>query len=52
VRGWLVSTWGVSDHNRRAKFYRLSALGKRELSAEADYWNRVAAAVTQVMQET
>jgi transcriptional regulator len=52
VRGWLLSSWGTSDNNRRAKFYRLSALGRRELDAEADYWNRVASAVTQVMQTT
>ena len=50
VRGWLRSTWGTSDNNRRAKFYRLSALGRRELEVEADYWRRVAAAVTQVME--
>ena len=52
VRGWLLSSWGTSDNNRRAKFYRLSALGRRELDAEADYWNRVASAVTQVMRTT
>jgi len=50
VRGWLLSSWGTSDNNRRAKFYRLSALGRRELDAESDYWHRVASAVTQVMQ--
>jgi len=49
VRGWLLATWGTSDNNRRAKFYRLSALGRRELDAEADYWQRVSLAVTQVM---
>jgi PadR family transcriptional regulator PadR len=52
VRGWLLATWGISDHNRRAKFYRLSALGRRELASEAEYWRRVASAVTQVMQAT
>jgi transcriptional regulator len=52
VRGWLLSTWGTSDNNRRAKFYRLSALGRRELEVEADYWRRVASAVTQVMETT
>jgi len=52
VRGWLKATWGISDNNRRAKFYRLSALGRRELEAEAGYWKRVAAAVTQVMETT
>jgi transcriptional regulator len=50
VRGWLLSSWGTSDLNRRAKFYRLSALGRRELDAEAAYWHRVASAVTQVMR--
>jgi PadR family transcriptional regulator PadR len=52
VRGWLASTWGISDNNRRAKFYRLSALGKRELEQEASYWRRVASAVTHVMEST
>ena len=52
VRGWLMATWGTSENNRRAKFYRLSALGRRELESEADYWRRVASAVTQVMQTT
>ena len=50
VRGWLRATWGTSENNRRARFYRLSALGRRELESEADYWNRVATAVTRVMQ--
>ena len=50
VRGWLHATWGTSDNNRRAKFYRLSALGRRELEAEAQYWRRVASAVTQVLE--
>jgi transcriptional regulator len=52
VRGWLLATWGISDHGRRAKFYRLSALGRRELAREAEHWRRVASAVTQVMQAT
>jgi transcriptional regulator len=50
VRGWLRSKWGASDNNRRAKFYRLSALGRRALEEEAAYWDRVASAVTRVMQ--
>jgi transcriptional regulator len=50
VRGWLKSEWGVSDNNRRAKFYTLSALGRRELAKETAYWDRVAAAVTRVMR--
>ena len=44
------SKWGTSDDNRRAKFYRLSALGRRAIEQEAAYWTRVAAAVTRVMR--
>ena len=50
VRGWVRSKWGASDNNRRAKFYRLSALGRQALEEEAAYWDRVASAVTRVMQ--
>ena len=50
VRGLLKAEWGSSDNNRRAKFYRLTALGRRELEHESDYWTRVAGAVTRVMQ--
>src|ERR1041384_6313480 len=39
VRGWLRASWGTSDNNRRAKFYRLTALGRRELENEAEYWH-------------
>ena len=49
VRGWVRSKWGTSDNNRRAKFYRLSALGRRALDEEVAYWDRVASAVTRVM---
>lgn len=52
VRGWLKAEWGVSDHNRRAKFYTLSGIGRRELERESRYWTRVASAVTRVMQGT
>ena len=50
VRGWLKSEWGVSDNNRRAKYYRLSALGRRALARETEYWERVASAVTRVIR--
>src|SRR5918911_2015092 len=45
VRGLLRAEWGSSDNNRRAKFYRLTAAGRRELEQESVYWDRVAAAV-------
>jgi PadR family transcriptional regulator len=50
IRGLLTSEWGTSDNNRRAKYYRLTALGRRQLERERAYWARVAGAVTRVMQ--
>ena len=50
VRGWLKASWGTSENNRRAKFYSLTALGRKELTNESDYWKRVSAAVSRVMQ--
>jgi PadR family transcriptional regulator, regulatory protein PadR len=52
IRGLLRAEWGSSDNNRRAKFYRLTAAGRRELEHESAFWNRVATAVTRVMQTT
>ena len=39
-RGWLLAEWGYTDQGRKAKFYRLSAAGRRELSAEVSRWQR------------
>lgn len=47
--GAVDSEWGISDNNRRARFYRLTAKGRRELLAEADTWRRFAAAVQGVL---
>ena len=40
-RGWISSSWGTSDNNRRAKFYSITAAGKRQLAADARYWERL-----------
>jgi transcriptional regulator len=50
LRGLLRAEWGVSDNNRRAKFYRLTKLGTRALEDEAAEWDRVATAVARIMQ--
>ena len=50
LRGALHAEWGTSENNRRAKFYRLTPLGRRELEREAAEWDRIAAAVARVMQ--
>lgn len=48
-RGWVASEWGASDKKKRAKFYRLTAAGRRALRAETETWNDYAAAVARVM---
>ena len=50
LRGLLRATWGVSNNNRRAKYYRLTVLGRRALKQEQAEWARVADAITRVMQ--
>jgi PadR family transcriptional regulator PadR len=45
LRGWLASEWGESEKGRQAKFYKLSAKGRRQLAAEEKTWNRLAQAV-------
>jgi PadR family transcriptional regulator PadR len=48
-RGWVASEWGTSDKGKRAKFYRITADGRRALKAETDIWNQYVAAVAGVM---
>jgi PadR family transcriptional regulator PadR len=48
--GWIDSEWGLSSNNRRAKFYRLTALGRKQLAKEAGNWERLARAIGQVME--
>jgi PadR family transcriptional regulator PadR len=50
--GWLVASWGVSENNRRAKFYRLTAAGRRQLDAETSEWKRIAVAMAFALQAT
>lgn len=49
-RGWLEADWGESDNGRQAKFYRLSAKGRKQLVAEETNWRRLSDAVTLIMQ--
>lgn len=48
-QGLLATEWGVSDNNRRAKFYRLTAAGRKQLQAEIAKWERLVGAISQVM---
>jgi transcriptional regulator len=48
-RGWLVAEWGVSDNNRRAKYYQLTPAGRQQLAAQVTVWTRYAEAVFRVL---
>ena len=49
-RGWISSEWGVSENNRRAKFYRLTRAGRKQLAGESANWERVSQAVARILQ--
>lgn len=48
--GWITAEWRPSENNRRAKFYSLTRLGRRHLDKEAENWNRLSTAITQVIK--
>ena len=50
--GWISSEWKPSENNRRAKFYTLTRLGRKQLDQEAANWNRLSSAISQVMRLT
>jgi len=47
--GWISSTWSVSEHNRRARYYSITRAGRRQLKAEADQWARTSGIVARVL---
>ncbi len=49
-RGWIASSWGVSDTNRRARFYRLTPKGKKQLVTESSRWESLTRAVARAMR--
>jgi transcriptional regulator len=49
-RGWIKAKWGTSENNRRAKYYDLTASGKKQLVVETDSWLKLTAAVTQILE--
>ena len=48
-RGWIRSKWGVSENNRRARFYAITRVGEKQLAAEAKNWERVAGVMDRVL---
>jgi PadR family transcriptional regulator PadR len=50
--GWLKSSWGLSDNNRRARFYQLTKLGERQLEAETEEWKQISLAIARALRAT
>ena len=51
AKGWIDSEWAISENNRRAKYYRLTKVGRMQLEAQKEGWARLTAVVAQVMQK-
>lgn len=51
-KGWISSKWGVSDNNRRARFYSLTKSGRKQLAQEAESWERMVGIITRLLQGT
>jgi len=49
-RGWIAADWGVSDNNRKAKFYSITRAGRKQLAAEARNWERISAVMGRLLQ--
>ena len=50
-RGWITSKWGISENNRKAKFYSLTSAGRRQLEEEVESWDRMSAMINRVLRE-
>ncbi len=51
-QGWLTSSWGESENNRRAKYYELTRAGRRQLETETQRWQRISLAMTRALEAT
>ena len=49
-RRWITASWGTSENNRKARFYAITKTGRRQLTAEAESWNRIASIMARVLQ--
>ena len=51
LEGWIESEWGTTENNRRAKYYRLTASGRRQLKSETERWRSIAGAISAILME-
>jgi PadR family transcriptional regulator PadR len=47
--GWVIAEWGESENNRKAKYYRITKTGRRQLESESERWSRISLAITQAL---
>ena len=52
AQGWIKAEWGVSNNNRRARYYELTAAGKKQLAAEKEHWSRITRGINLVLSGT
>jgi transcriptional regulator len=50
-QGWISAEWGVSENNRRARFYKLTATGRKQLNAETENWERLSTAINLILRQ-
>jgi PadR family transcriptional regulator PadR len=48
--GWIVASWGISENNRKAKFYSITKQGRRQLNAETENWHRIASVIGRLLR--
>jgi PadR family transcriptional regulator PadR len=49
AQGWIKAKWGISDTNRKARFYELTATGRKQLAAEEEHWSRITSGINRVL---
>jgi PadR family transcriptional regulator len=52
AQGWIKAEWGVSDNNRKARYYELTAAGRKQLAAEKEHWSRITKGINLVLSGT
>jgi PadR family transcriptional regulator, regulatory protein PadR len=52
AQGWIKAEWGVSENNRKARYYKLTAAGRKQLFAETEHWSRITSGINLVLGET
>ena len=52
AQGWIKAEWGVSENNRRARYYKLTSSGRKQLAAETEHWSRITTGINRVLAAT